>query len=76
MNKRAKTVSYLVEVINNLYMKPAEVEFKAFLINFQLSLKYLISSLMISLSKKVKLKLNEDIDLLLELKTFQVVWLY
>lgn len=49
------------------------MEFKAFLINFQLSLKYLISSLMISLSKKVKLKLNEDIDLLLELKTFQVV---
>lgn len=48
---------------------PAELGFKAFLITFQLeyddkkSIKYLVSSL------KVKLRLNEDIDLLLKLKT-------
>lgn len=51
---------------------PAELGFKAFLITFQLeyddkkqSIKYLISSL------KVKLRLNEDIDLLLKLKTWE-----
>lgn len=48
---------------------PAELGFKAFLITFQLeyddkkSIKYLVSSL------KVKLRLNENIDLLLKLKT-------
>lgn len=50
---------------------PAELGFKAFLITFQLeyddkkSIKYLVSSL------KVKLRLNENIDLLLKLKTWE-----